>query len=110
MEEHIKHQIVKHDGKPLYVLVPYSEYLSKFAPDDSDILIPHEVVGLHAVHGKSLVRAWREYLKLSQKEVAERIQVTQAAYSQMENSDNLRLATLEKIAAAFDIDVEQLTD
>ena len=57
----------------------------------------------------TLVRAWREYLGLTQKEVAKRMGITQAALSQMEAGEKrLRKATLEKLAAAMGIGVEQL--
>ena len=71
--------------------------------------IPHEVVGLTIKKGYTLVRAWREYLGLTQKEVAKRMGITQAALSQMEAGEKrLRKATLEKLAAAMGISVEQL--
>jgi predicted transcriptional regulator len=41
--------------------------------------IPHEVVGLTVKKGYTLVRAWREYLRLTQAEVAERMGISQAA-------------------------------
>ena len=57
------------------------------------------------VNGQSLIQAWREYLELSQEEVAKRMGVTQAAYQQMEKkSARPRKATLDKIAAAFGLD------
>ena len=57
----------------------------------------------------SLLRAWREYLGLSQNEVASRISVSQSAYSQMEDKDaRLRPATVKKIATALGLDVRQL--
>ena len=62
--------------------------------------IPHEVVGLTIKKGYTLVHAWREYLRLTQTEVAERMGITQAALSQMEaGRKHLRKATLEKLAA-----------
>jgi len=36
--------------------------------------------------------------------------ISQAALSQMEKSDNLRTSTLEKLAGAMNLTVEQLTD
>jgi len=58
--------------------------------------------------GYPLVRAWREYLKLTQAE-ADRMGISQAALSQMEaGGKRLRKATLEKMAAAMDIRIEQL--
>jgi transcriptional regulator with XRE-family HTH domain len=61
--------------------------------------------------GKRVVWTWREHLNLSQKVVAGRMGITQAAYSQMENSsDALRKKTLEKIAQAMCISYEQLSE
>jgi len=43
--------------------------------------------------------------------VAKKASITQAALSQMEKTDNeLRTATLEKLADAMGLSVEQLTD
>ncbi len=59
----------------------------------------------------NLVKAWRTYLGMTQAEVAKKASITQAAPSQMEKTDNeLRTATLEKLAGAMGLSVEQLTD
>ena len=71
-------------------------------------IFTHEVVEIHAIEGKSLVRAWREYKKLSQREIAGRMKMSQAAYSQMEKPEARLKATLEKIARALKVDIEQL--
>jgi len=48
-------------------------------------------------------------LGLTQKEVAEKIGITQAALSQMESGEKkLRKATLEKLAEALGVSVEQI--
>ena len=61
--------------------------------------------------GMNLVKAWRTYLGMTQAEVAKKASITQAALSQMEKTDNeLRTATLEKLADAMGLSVEQLTD
>ncbi len=52
--------------------------------------------------------AWREHFGLAQAEVATRIGITQAAYAQMERVKQPRKATLEKVAAALGLEVEQL--
>ena len=107
MNERINHQIIEKNGVPLFVLVPYDEYISSYK--DEKVYFPHEVVELHAVEGKSIIRAWREYKKLSQREVAKRIGISQSAYSQMEKPDaRLRKSTLEKIARALQIEMNQL--
>ena len=106
----IKHQIIEKDGTPLFVLVPYNEYIAGIRKLE-EVYFPHEVVERHAIEGKSLVRAWREYTGLSQKQVAAEMNISQSAFSQMEKPDaTLRRATLEKIAAALEISVEQLMD
>jgi len=104
----ISHQIIEKDGQPLFVLVPYDEYLTLIEQDMS-VTIPHDVVERHILENVSLVRAWREHKKLLQQDMAERLGISQSAYSQMENADaNLRLATIVKIAKALDISPEQL--
>jgi transcriptional regulator with XRE-family HTH domain len=54
------------------------------------------------------VKAWREYLRLTQAEVAARMGVTQSAYAQMEAVKRPRKVTLAKLAAALGLEVEQL--
>ena len=106
-------QIIRQNGQPAFVVIPYEEYVKAF-PDtrawvpEGD-LIPHEVVGLTLKKGFSMARAWREYLELTQKEVSERMGITQAALSQMESGEKrLRKSTLEKMAVALGLSVEQL--
>ncbi|MCA9925188.1 MAG: helix-turn-helix domain-containing protein [Anaerolineales bacterium] len=104
----INHQIIEKNGQPLFVLVPYEEYLSLIEPDMT-VTIPHDVVERHVLEGLSLIRAWREYKGLSQQEVAEKLGISQSAYSQMEKPDaNLRKSTLAKLATALDLLPEQL--
>lgn len=111
MSEHTKHQIITDkNGAPLFVVVPYDEYILTITPKDDDAIIPNDVVERMVIGGKSIVRAWREHFKLSQKEMAGRIGITQAAYSQMEKSpDKLRKDTLEKIAYAMGISGQQIS-
>jgi DNA-binding XRE family transcriptional regulator len=86
MNEHIEHQIIKDKGKPLFVLVPYEKYIKLISEKETGPTIPHDVVELHIMENKSLIRSWREYKRLSQQEVAQKMNITQAAYSQMEKS------------------------
>ncbi len=103
-------QIIKKDGKPAFAVIPYEKYLS-LLPKHEDATVPHEVVGLVIKKGMNLVKAWRTHLGLTQKEIAKRAGISQAALSQMEKSANeLRTATLEKLARAMGISVEQLRD
>lgn len=59
------------DGKPAFVVMPYETYLRSVgeAPD----LIPHEGAGKMLVEDMTPARAWRDYLGLTQAEVAERM-------------------------------------
>ena len=103
------YQIIEKDGKPAFAVIPYDEFLKLIR--DEERTIPHEVVGLVVKKGMNLVKAWRTYLGMTQAEVAKKASITQAALSQMEKTDNeLRTATLEKLADAMGLSVEQLTD
>jgi len=104
-------QIIRQNGKPAFAVIPYEEFLRLTGATDDEALIPNEVVGLVIEHDWPLVKAWRKYLGLSQKELAARAGISQPALSQMERrSANLRDATLEKLAAAMGLSVSQLVD
>jgi DNA-binding XRE family transcriptional regulator len=112
MSEHIKHQIIERNGEPMFVVVPYDEYMELLGerPDD-EVYLPHEVVGMNGLEGKSLVRAWREYKGFTQRQIAERMGVSQSAYAQMEKPGvNLRLLTRRKIAQALGVQPEQIRE
>lgn len=113
MSAHTEHQIIKKNGVPLFVVVPYEEYIAgvqRTKKTEEKVYFPQKVVEKAAIEGKSMVRAWREYKRMAQKDVAAKMGITQAAYSQLEKSqDKMRGSTLKKIAAALDIKEEQLT-
>ncbi len=112
MKEPTNVQIIEQSGIPVSAVIPYDEYLQAFpsVEADDDTLIPHEVVSILVDQDCNLVEAWRLHLGLTQKDVASRAGIRQAALSQMEKSDNLRTITLEKLANAVKLKVEQLTD
>jgi DNA-binding XRE family transcriptional regulator len=107
-----KHQIIENNGQPLFVLVPYAEYMAAFSPEAVEgAAIPLAVSKAANMEGKSLVRAWREYKGLSQAEVARRMKISRPAYAQMEEkSANLRTATLHRLAAALEVEWTQLCE
>ncbi|HHF4449436.1 TPA: helix-turn-helix transcriptional regulator [Haemophilus influenzae] len=70
--------------------------------------IPESVAKLALLNDYSALRAWREHLGLTQAEVASRLGISQAAYSQHENSQTLRKSTRIKIATALGINSAQL--
>lgn len=93
------------DGQPAFVVMPYAEYMRRIAHEEG--LIPHEVVSA-TVDGASPMKAWREYLGLTQAEVAKRLGVSQAAYAQTEAAARPRKTTAARVATALRIAVEQL--
>jgi len=105
-------QIINQDGRPAFAVIPYEEYVRTFRkapriPESGNI--PNDVVWLSVDKGYTLARAWREYLGLTQSEVASRMGISQAALSQMESGEKkLRKASLEKLAGALGVTVEQL--
>src|SRR4030042_4177957 len=96
-------QTLMQDGKPAFVVIPFDEYVRLFPKAPRRVpqgdAIPHEVVGLTVKKGYTLVRAWREYLRLTQAEVARTMGISPAALSQMEAvGKRLRKVTPEKLA------------
>jgi DNA-binding XRE family transcriptional regulator len=109
MREPTDYPTVTVDGRT-YAMVPVedlTELVRKggWVPDEG---VPLEVVRHHIEGGVSKARAWREYLGLSQQVVAERMGVTQAALSQIENAKRPRRETLAKLGEALGVTVEQL--
>lgn len=110
MNAHTNVQIIEHNGTPAFAVIPYEEYL-RLIPQDDDEYVPHEVVGLMVKKGYNTIKAWRVHLGLTQREVAHKAGITQSALSQMESSDNeVRTATLEKLADALGVSAAQLED
>ena len=105
-------QTIFQDGKPAFAVVPYATYLRLLAIRPripAGDAVPHEVMRLHLIDGLSLRRAWREYLELTQAEVAERLGISQPALSQLESPRaRPRRATLLRLAKALGVRVEQL--
>lgn len=103
-------QIIKQNGAPAFAVIPYDEFLKAF-PGQGDDTIPHEVVGLVNKKGYNLIKAWRLHLGLTQRQVSARAEISQAALSQMERSAQPnRTATLEKLAAAMNLSLEQIRE
>ncbi|MCO6428899.1 helix-turn-helix transcriptional regulator [Nitrosomonas communis] len=107
MERLTNYQIINDaDGHPAFAVIPYKDFVrtQAFVPKDG---VPHAVVSA-AVDGQPMLQAWREYLMLTQEEIASRMGITQAGYAQIEAAKRPRKKTLEKAAAAMGITLEQL--
>lgn len=99
--------IVGADGKPAFVVVPYAQF-RKLQHQRGKEAVPNEVVNMAFERGVSPMAAWREHLSLTQAVVASRMGVAQSAYAQMERGKRPRQVTLEKVADAMGLGVEQL--
>jgi DNA-binding XRE family transcriptional regulator len=107
-----RHQIIENNGQPLFVIVPYTEYLTAFHQESAEnAVIPLAVSKAANLENKSLVRAWREYKGLSQMGVAERMGISRPAYARLETKDaNLRTTTVHRLAAALEVRWELLCE
>jgi DNA-binding XRE family transcriptional regulator len=112
-------QTICHGGVPAFVVLPFTDFAREFPKEAETIWqkgpwvpdsgIPHAVVGLHIKQGMTLLKAWREYLGLTQADLAEKVGISQAALSKMESGEGkLRKATRIKLATALGIHPEQL--
>ena len=107
-------QTIMENGKPAFAVIPYDQFkLICNQMDNRKVMyasdeIPHEVVSYIFEKHYSIVKAWRLYLRMNQKEAAEKIGITQGALSQIEKSESNQQGTLQKIADAWGIHVEQL--
>jgi DNA-binding XRE family transcriptional regulator len=110
-------------GNPIYVILPYTAYQSLLIrhskPDSSKVnrpplklsetsSVPMEVLNRVREGRVTIIRAWREYLGLTQQQLATRLGVTQGAFALTEKRNNPRPTTLAKIARAMKIDISQL--
>jgi DNA-binding XRE family transcriptional regulator len=112
MKAPIDVQIIKQEGRPVFAVLPYDQYLKLTGQStEPDIYIPHEVVGLCVEKEMSLLAAWRTYKGLSQSELAERMEITQPGVAQMERPGaKLQRRTVKKAARALGVHPEQLTE
>jgi DNA-binding XRE family transcriptional regulator len=109
-----KPQVITQNDKPAFAVIPWDEYESlvknQIDPDESDIWFPNDVVKAN-VRGDCLIKAWREHLGLTQDELAVKASLKQPALARLEKPGaNPRTSTLNKIAAAMEITIEQLME
>jgi DNA-binding XRE family transcriptional regulator len=117
MEEAVRadmpYPVLSTDGVPSHVLVPIEEWESlikkRRSVADGHTFVPLDV-GEAVIAGDTPLKAWRNHKRLTQEEVAARMGVTRASYAQMEKSARPHQATLEKAAAALQVEPAQLID
>lgn len=126
------------DGQPQYVVLPIDEYerlarldnldnqtaqipqtqtdadwqeIDYEASETDEELIPHAIVSIMIKKRVSLLAAWRIYNQLTQGQVAEMLDITQANLSQIEKVDSVpQTKTKEKLAKIYGCSVAQLTE
>ena len=99
--------ILGKDGKPAFVVVPFEEF-EKLKNTPNTPTVPNNVVNLSFDKKLTPMAAWREHLGLTQLQVASQMKITQAAYAQMEQVKKPRKVTLQKVADALGLNIEQL--
>lgn len=102
-------QFIFKNGLPEFAIITYDDFSKAFCPSrDLDApTTPHDVVGLAIRNEWNLLKAWRLFLKLTQSDMAQRMGITQAAYSKAEKGRPGR-GFLSRAAKALGITVEQL--
>lgn len=113
IEKQIEYQTIEHCGHPAFVLVPWEEWARIKPILDAEKArssgIPQEVVEAHVLRNEPIIKAWREYLGITQDELARRLGISQAAVAKFERPDaRLRSVTLKKIASAMGLEEERL--
>jgi DNA-binding XRE family transcriptional regulator len=104
-------QVIRQNGIPAFAVIPYDDYLAMLPESIEPDSVPRDVAEKAILEDMPLIKAWRLYLGMTQKEVAKKADITQAALSQMERAENTnRTATLEKLALALGVSVGQVQD
>lgn len=99
--------ILDANGKPAFVVVPYNEF-QRLTGAVTPGSVPNSVVNRVFEDEVTPAKAWREYLRLTQADVAARMGITQAAYAQTEAAKRPRKTTLQKLAGALGLSIDQL--
>ena len=121
-------QIIERNGKPEWAVLPYEEYLklieqAELLEDIRDFdeiiaaiergeeeLIPAEVVNA-ILDGKNPIKAWREYRRLTQQQLADIIGISKPYLSQIETGKRAGTTdVLALIAKALDVSLEHVAD
>jgi len=113
MSTPIDYQTIEVGGHPAFVLVPWEQWCQIRPLWEAEKAraggIPQEVVEAHILRNEPLIKAWREHLGITQKQLAAQMGVSQAAVVKFERPHaRLRIITIKKIASALGLNAEQL--
>jgi DNA-binding XRE family transcriptional regulator len=96
-------------GNPEFAIVPLEPYKQLLLDFIHRTGVPSDVVDIMVNRDVSVIRAWREYKGLTQEEVARRMDISQAALSQIEAPNaKPRKATKAKLASVLGLSIKQL--
>ena len=105
------YQILEYNGAPAFVVMPYDEFMQMRRAQELKNTIPQAVVEAHILKGTPIIKVWREYLGLTQQDVAQKSGMLQPAYARIESPEaNPRPDTLLRIASAMGLSIEQLDE
>ncbi|WP_373182417.1 helix-turn-helix domain-containing protein [Halomonas campaniensis] len=102
---------IREEAGRRFAVLPLEQFaeLVERAGEADALPLPHEIISRHLTDEVPLARCWREYLGMTQTELAGRLEVSQAQIAQWERPGaSLRHATLKKLASAMGIQVQQL--
>ena len=105
-------QIIYQNGKPLMAVLPHQEWQKVaayvLALSNQNLNIPPAVLLRVLRHRITPMRAWRDHLQLSQLQIAERMGITQPAYSQLERRGSPTSSSIEAFATAIGVEPHQI--
>lgn len=112
MSAHTDYQTIDFNGQPAFVLVPWDQFARirpLLAGDQAALTgIPQDVVEAHVLRDVPIIRAWREYLGLTQADLASRMGISQAAIAKFEKPGaSPRNLTIKRVADALDLNPAQ---
>ena len=119
----IEPQIIEHEGKPAFAVVPIDEWrrIAAIVEDAEDAhtievirsdpgrrMIPGEVVAA-ILHGQHPLQAWREFRGLTQRELAEAAKLAPGYVAQIESGRRQgTIGVLRRLAEVLQVHVDDL--
>ena len=108
MSAHTEYQTIDYHGKPAFVLVPWEDFtrISPYLENAAALreTIPQAVVKANVLHDVPIIKAWREYLGLTQEQVAEKIGMKQPSLARIESgSVKPRHSTIIKLSTVLGV-------
>ena len=119
-------QIIKRDGNPEWAVIPYKEYVRLVAEAemlqdvrDHDTILKaveqgeEEVIPAKVIYaildGENPIRVWRAHRQLTQRQLAEKADISTPYLSQLESGKRAgKTEVLSAIAKALNVDLEDI--